>query len=179
MRLPIVAVSIAVLFAPTLALAGGGHPHDPELASLRRQMMAAKLVHALRLTPEQRRELRALAERARRLRNALEADTAVQRAREALKETLRQAIEEVRQSGRPRPQTRVWIETLRDQIRDARRARRGEWDEIARSMKETLTEEQLEALRELKRGRRAPAPMRKRRALWLLTSDEFLAELAR
>ena len=183
MRMSILIVSLAAALMPALALAGPGHGRDPELASLKRQMMAARLVHELKLSPEQRSSILGLVRRARALRASAEEDMAVKRAKAALKETLREAIDEVRRTGHPSPDTRVKIETIKDTLRDAHRARKDQFKAIMKALKETLTDDQLETLRELKQrhhGRMRRFPDRGgRKALKFLTSDEFLAELSR
>ncbi|RMG11861.1 MAG: hypothetical protein D6729_17410 [Deltaproteobacteria bacterium] len=184
MRTSHLLAAVLAAFLPALALAGprpGPHP-DPEIASLRRQLAAARLVHTLKLSAEQKRALQDLARRARSLREAMREDPKVTGAKEELKRLLTRAIEETRRDGRPSPETRVALETLKDRMRDAHAARRGEFKAILESMRGVLTEEQLDALAELKRehwmGRRRGHPG-KRMALRFLLSDEFLAELSR
>lgn len=185
--LPLASLAIAAMLAPALALAGSGKKAfrgDDELQSLHRQLRAARIVHKLELSTDQRRALIAISKEARSVRGDLDNDPALASAKAAMKKTLARALREIRKSGEPAPQTRVEIETLKGQMRSAHKSRKADMKELMRSVRDTLNEDQLESLQEMRQHARRRGGERGGRhggkmLLRLITSDEFAAELSR
>lgn len=184
--------SLALAFLPVLlsmpafakpsappAPAAVEHPQqqDPQLASLRRTLASVLLLEKLKLTPDQKKELAAIATDARALREKARAGAPAADSRKLL---LEKAIQEARDTGRVSDATRESVRTMRKEAKARTEASAPERKALRARLEKIITPEKRAELR----ASSQPVSRRggKRRAaglLRLMMSDEFAAELAK
>lgn len=200
-----VAAMLAVPAVPAFAAAPGRTPEavaaHAEIASLRRELAAALIVKRLALTPEQKNEIKRVVADLKTTREALRADDELAAIREQREALLRKAIEEARATGLVSSETRDALKALRTEGRDERKEHAPAMKEAMEKLRNVLTAEQKQALRDMRKEIRAEGvgmhgsaegdagakkhggfrrgKMAKLGMMKLLLSDELAAELDR
>lgn len=170
-----VLLSTPVFAKPSAPPAVENRQQDPQLASLRRTLASVLLLEKLKLTPDQKKELAAIATDARALR---EKARAAAPAADARKQLLEKAIQEARDTGRLSDATRESVRGMREGARARAKSSAPERKALRARLERILTPEKRAELRASQSARHGG----KRRAagfLRLLMSDEFAAELAK
>ncbi len=159
-----------------------------EMGKLHRELASALLVKRLDLTPTQKTDLLRVIADAKALRAERQGSKDFDAMREKRKELLQRAIDDARKTGEVSAQTKVAMEEMRGDVKDARDVHQAKAKELKERLRKVLTAEQVEELKELREDMPGPGRMRGGKAgkkghgggfLRLLLSDEFEAELKR
>ncbi|MDF1564428.1 MAG: Spy/CpxP family protein refolding chaperone [Deltaproteobacteria bacterium] len=130
---------------------GGEGPIDPELASARKQLMAATVVAKLDLSKEQKAALKKIVLQAREVREEGRNDADAKRHRAEARALLERATAEVRANGgEMSADTRAALEAHKAERAPQRQAQRATMKELMVSARNVLTPEQQAKLHELR-----------------------------
>lgn len=162
--------------APPAPAAVEHSQQDPQVASLRRTLASVLLLEKLKLTPDQKKELAAIATDARALR---EKARAAAPASDTRKQLLEKAIQEARDTGRVSDATRESVRGMREGAKARAESSAPERKALRARLEKIITPGKRAELRDSQQRSRRDGKRRGAGLLRLLMSDEFAAELAK